>query len=116
MTGTNPFEKAHELAQAIRQSPTYGRYLAAKREIDKHPDYKDKILKIRGRQMELNRAQILGEELPLDSVTELSRELANLKQYAEIAEFFEAETRYINLFQRVQRLIEEDLEIDLLDQ
>ncbi len=115
MTEPNPLKKAHELAQSIKESLAYGRYLQAKEEIDKHPDYKNLILKVRSRQMELNRAHILGEELPADSMSELSEELASLRQYAEIAEFFDAETRYINLFQAVQRIIENELGLELKD-
>ncbi|MGI6435166.1 MAG: YlbF family regulator [Syntrophomonadaceae bacterium] len=115
MADSNPFDKAHELARSIRQSPAYERYLCAKREIDKHPDYKDKILKVRSRQMELNRAHILGEELPADSVAELSQELSALKQHEEIAEFFEAETCYINMFQDIQNIIQSALDADLRD-
>lgn len=115
MADSNPFDKAHELARSIRQSPAYERYLHAKREIDKHPDCKDKILKVRSRQMELNRAHILGEELPADSMAELSRELSALNQYAEIAEFFAAETAYINMFQYIQNIIQDALDVDLKD-
>lgn len=115
MADSNPFDKAHELARAIKQSQAYERYLSAKREVDKYPDYKEKILKIRSQQMELNRAHILGEELPADSMAQLSQELSALNQYAEIAEFFEAETYFINMFRDIQNIVQNALDADLKD-
>lgn len=112
---SNPFDKAHELARSIKQSQAFQRYLAAKRVVDQHPDYKDKILRVRGKQMELNRAHIMGQQLPADLISELSQELAALRQYAEINEFFDSESHFINLFQDIQNIIQSSLDADLKD-
>ncbi|HCF49164.1 MAG TPA: hypothetical protein DER60_02710 [Syntrophomonas sp.] len=115
MTEINPFDKAHELARSIKQCRAFKHYLAAKQAIDQHPDYKDKILKVRARQMEVNRAHILGEELPAELLSELSQELAALNQYPEIAEFFAAETHFINMFHDIQNIINGALDAELKD-
>ena len=60
MTEASPFDKACELAQAIKQSQAFQRYLAAKQLLDRHPEYKQKVLKVRSVQMEVNRAHVLG--------------------------------------------------------
>lgn len=115
MTEVNPFDKARELAQSIKQSQAFKRYLAAKQVLDRHPDYKQKILKVRTVQMEVNRAHVLGTELPADLLSELSQQLAEANQYHEIAEFFAAETDYVNMFQEIQNIINSALDADLKD-
>jgi cell fate (sporulation/competence/biofilm development) regulator YlbF (YheA/YmcA/DUF963 family) len=115
MALSNPHDKAHELARSIKESPAFQRYLAAKRVVDQNPAYKDKILRVRGRQMELNRAHILGQELPADLMSELSQQLAEVRQYAEINDFFDAESHFINLFQDIQSIIQNALDADLKD-
>lgn len=112
---SNPYDKAHELARSIKQSQAFQRYLAAKLAVDQHPDYKDKILRVRGKQMELNRAHIMGQQLPADLMSELSQELAALREYAEINEFFDSESYFINLFQDIQNIIQSALDADLKD-
>ena len=113
MTEVNPFDKAHELAQSIKQSQVFKRYLAAKQVLDQNPEYKQKRLKVRSVQMELNRAHVLGAELPADLLSELSQQLAEANQYPEIAEFFAAETDYIKIFQEIQNIINSALDADL---
>ena len=87
MTEASPFDKACELAQAIKQSQAFQRYLAAKQLLDRHPEYKQKRLKVRSVQMEVNRAHCWGAA-SADLLSELSQQLAEANQYPEIAEFF----------------------------
>lgn len=113
MTHYNPYDKAHELAKALVQCDVYGRYVNAKRNVEKYPEFKEKILRVRGRQMEINRAHILGEELPVEFITELTQELNELNKNAEIAEFFEAETQFIRMFTDIQEIIQKALDYEL---
>ncbi len=110
---SNPYDKAHELARSIQESQVFQRYLAAQRVVDQNPDHKDKILRMRGKQMELNRAQILGQGLPPDIMSELSQQLAEMRQYPEMNEFLEAETHFFNLFQDIQNIIQKALDGEL---
>jgi len=108
---TNPYDKAHELARAITNSEVYTRYVAAKLAVEKNPDYQEKILKVRNQQMELNRAQMLGEEVNSDSVLELSQMFAKANQVEEIAEFFNAEGAFIQLFNDMMEIIQKAVEV-----
>ncbi len=101
----NPYDKAYELARAITDSDVYLDYIAAKERIEKHPEYKEKIYNLRNRQMELNKLKLLGEEMAGDSVNEITLEFAKLNQINEIAEFFNAEGCFIQLFNDLQEII-----------
>ena len=113
MSKTNPYDKAHELARAIKESDIFRNYMKAKEQIDKKPEYKEKILQIREKQMEINRAQVLGEELAAGLIQNLTLEFAKLNQYREIASFFEAEARFIQMFNDVQEIIQKSVQEDL---
>ncbi len=107
----NPYDKAHELARAVTGSEIYKRYVAAKLAIEKNPEYQEKILKIRDQQMEFNRAQMLGQEVNSDSVLELSQMFAKANQIKEIAEFFNAEGAFIQMFNDMMEIIQNAVEV-----
>ena len=107
----NPYDKAHELARTVTSSEVYKRYVAAKSAVEKIPEYQEKILEIRNQQMEFNRAQMLGEEVNSDSVLELSQMFAKANQIKEIAEFFNAEGAFIQMFNDMMEIIQNAVEV-----
>lgn len=111
----NPYDKAHELARAIKDSEIFRSYIEAKGQIEKNPEYKERILQIREKQMEINRAQVLGEEPAAGLIQNLTLEFAKLNQHREIASFFEAEARFIQMFDDVQEIIQKSMQDDLGD-
>lgn len=111
----NPYDKAHELARAIRDSEVYLNYLEAKRSVERSSDYKGKIYSIREKQMEVNRAQFMGDEPSPEMVQELALEFAKLNQHEEIAVFFETEARFLKMFNEIQEIIQKALQQDLVE-
>ncbi len=109
----NPYDKAHELARAIKDSDIFRSYMAARDEIEAIPEYKEKIFQLREKQMEINRAQVLGQEPSSHLMQELTLEFAKLNQQKEIASFFEAEARFIQMFNDVQEIIQKSIKDDL---
>ena len=107
----NSYDKAHELARAITDSEVYNRYVNAKSAIEKNPEYQEMIINIRNQQMELNRAQILGQEVDSDSALELSQMFAKANQIEVIAEFFNAEGSFIQMFNDLMEIIQKAVEI-----
>lgn len=109
----NPYDKAHELARAIRESQVYLDYLKAKRSVEVSSEYKEKIYAIREKQMEVNQAHLTGNEPSSELVQELAMEFAKLNQYPEIAVFFESEARFLKMFNELQEIIQKALQQDL---
>ena len=109
----NPYDKAHELARAIKESDIFRSYIAAKNELEEKPEYKEKIYKLREKQIEINRAQVLGEEPAPQLMQELTLEFAKLNQKKEIASFFEAEGKFMQMFNDVQEIIQKSIKDDL---
>ncbi len=107
----NPYDKAHELARAITDSEVYKRYVAAKLAVEQKPEYQEKILQIRNQQMMFNRAQMMGQEVDNDSVLELSQMFAKANQIKEMAEFFNAEGAFIQMFNDMMEIIQNAVEV-----
>ncbi len=110
MTGkNNPYDKARELADAIKDSEIFRNYMEAKYQIEKKPEYKEKILQLREKQAEINRARVLGEEPAPALMQSLTLEFAKLNQHREIASFLEAEVGFIQMFNDVQEIIQNSM-------
>lgn len=108
---TNPYDKAHELARAITNHEVYKRYVTAKAGVENNPGYQEMIARIRNQQLEVNRAQILGQEVDSNTVMELSRLFAEANQIGEIAEFFTAESSFIQMFNDVLEIIQKAVQV-----
>ncbi|MGI6453405.1 MAG: YlbF family regulator [Syntrophomonadaceae bacterium] len=112
-TIANPYDKAHELARSIINSSIYANYIQAKERVEKQPEYREKIFNFREKQMRVNRAELLGEELPETLVHELSVEFAKLNRTKEIADFFQAEQSFIRMFSDIQEILHKSLQVGL---
>jgi len=108
----NPYDKAHELVRAIQESDIYHDYIKAKHLVEEKPEYKEKILNFREKQMKLNHAQVFGEEVAEETIKEISLEYAKLNQVEEIARFMNAESQFIQMFNDIQKIIHDSLQVD----
>jgi len=111
----NPYDRAHELARAIKDSETYQGYIIAQKELDKSPEAKEKVRQFRALQMEVNQAQILGQNLPDDKVQQLTIEYAKLNRDKAIADFFNAEGIFMQMFTDIQQIIQKSLESGFIE-
>lgn len=111
----NTYDLAHELARSIKDSETYKGYIMAQRELDKSPEAKEKVRQFRALQMEVNQAQILGQNLPDDKVQELTIEYAKLNRDKTIADFFSAEGMFMQMFTDIQQIIQKSLESGFIE-
>jgi cell fate (sporulation/competence/biofilm development) regulator YlbF (YheA/YmcA/DUF963 family) len=110
MDNTNPYDKAHELARAIVNHEVYLRYVEAKNDIEKQPDIKDRIINLRSKQMEINQAQMLGNNIPEEKVRGTALEYAQMSRNKTIARFFEAEAQFAQMFADIQEILQKAIE------
>lgn len=115
MAGSNPYDKAHELARAITDSEAYRRYAAAWTEISQNPEAKERVRQFRAMQMEVNQARILGQSLPDEKIRQVTLEYARLNREKDIAEFLNAEGMFIQMFTDIQQIIQKSVESALQD-
>ncbi|HQA08510.1 MAG TPA: YlbF family regulator [Syntrophomonadaceae bacterium] len=106
----NPYDKAHELARSILNHETFKNYVQAKNNLEQKPDCRDKVLEFRNRQLAFNRAQITGGKIAEEEVRQLSVDFAKLNQEKDIAAFFDAEAKFIQMFNDIQEIIRQPLD------
>jgi len=112
LTYNNPYDKAHELARAIRDSESYQRYVMAQRNLEQNIEALERIRQFRSLQMEVNQAHLLGQTLANEKVSQVAQEYAKLNQDKLIAEFFTTESKFIEMFTDIQKIIQKSLESD----
>ncbi|PKM78686.1 MAG: hypothetical protein CVU90_01425 [Firmicutes bacterium HGW-Firmicutes-15] len=110
MLNQNPYDKAHELARAIKDSEAFQRYVLVQKQLEQNPEAQEKIRQFRTQQMEINQAQILGQALDDEKVTQLTVEYAKLNMNKMIAEFFNAEGMFVQMFTDIQEIIQKSME------
>ena len=110
MNSVNPYDKAHELSRAMVKSDVYRRYVVAKKEVAKNSEAEQRVLVFRKLQMEVNQAQMLGQEVTELKITHLSLEFARLNQDQVIGEFLNAEGLFIQMFTDIQQIIQRAIE------
>jgi len=101
----NPYDKAHELARSILNHEAFKNYVQAKNNLEQKPDCREKLLAFRNRQLAINRAHITGEKIAEEEIRQMSAEYAKLNQDQDIAAFFEAEAKFIQMFNDIQEII-----------
>jgi len=110
MMNDNPYDKAHELARAIKNSETYQHYLGAKKQLQQYPEMEEKMGHFRSLQMEINQAHILNQEIPNDKVAQAALQYAELNRNKIIAEFLNAEGLFVQMFTDIQQIIQKNIE------
>lgn len=110
---SNPYDKAHELARALKLSENYQHYVKAKNLLSLQA--REDIVNFRNLQMKLNQAEMLGQKVEEAQIMELSREYARLNQEPLIADFFSAEGMFVQMFTDIQEIIQKALEEGLQD-
>lgn len=115
MLNGNPYDKAHELARAIKDSEAYQRYALAQQQLSHDTAAMERVRTFRSLQMEVNRAQILGQELPRDKASQVAVEYAKLNQDDNIAEFLNAEGMFMQMFTDIQQIIQKSIESGFLE-
>jgi cell fate (sporulation/competence/biofilm development) regulator YlbF (YheA/YmcA/DUF963 family) len=110
MVISNPYDKAHELARSITDSQIFQDYVIAKKAPDENLELKEKVLKLREMQMEMNKAQILGEDFPGEKVKEVTLEFARLNQEKAAQQYFIIESKFVQMFTDVQEIIQKAIE------
>ncbi|MGI5920809.1 MAG: YlbF family regulator [Syntrophomonadaceae bacterium] len=113
MTSLNPYDQAYALARSITESEVYNKYVEAKKVLDSNPDTKERVLKLREQQMEINKAQALGENPSGDKVREVTLEFARLNREEIAEQFFSAEASFVRMFADIQEIIQKEIEKDL---
>lgn len=106
----NPYDKAHELARSIRESDAYQRYVVASERLHAEPESEQRMKSFRELQMELNQAQLAGQEISETKATHLSLSFGKLREDPITAEFMEAEEMFFRIYSDIHSILQKAVE------
>lgn len=90
----NPYDKARELASAIRESDEYRAYMAAKEKAQENPELVNALNDYQEKQFELQKKQVIGEEIGPDIMAQMQNLYQILARDPVAAEYLNAQIRF----------------------
>ena len=110
----NPYDAAHMLAKALRESSEYRNFRDAQEALKSEASAKEMLLDFRKQQLELQRQKLAGLELAPEQEEKLEKLYQIISMNLTVKRFMEAEYRFGVLMQDIQKIIAE-LTADLFD-
>ncbi|MDR1778753.1 MAG: YlbF family regulator [Clostridiales Family XIII bacterium] len=108
----NIHDMARELAEAIRRSEVYTSYIEAKNKASENPELTDALNDFREKQYDLQRKQMLGEELGPEVLSQMQSLGQILMRDPVAAAFLQAEVRFTLLVNDVYAILGEALKTE----
>jgi len=109
---SNVYDQAHQLARALARSPEYLEYKKVKEKLEANPENKKLMMDFRAKQMELQKAVLLGHKVDEAKQKQLHKMQEILTLNPAIAEFLQAEFRFSTMMMEVQKIIGEAVGLD----
>lgn len=101
----NPYDKAHELARALRESQEFQALAERKRRVDADPAAKKMLDDFRHRQWELETRRIMGEEITEGDVEQVKRLQDVITTNTLAREYLEAEYRFGIVYSDIHKIL-----------
>ncbi len=101
------YEKAHELAELIAQSDEYQRFKKAKNLLEEEQNNIQMLHDFRRKHLEIQMAQISGEEVDEDYVKQVDKLYELLSMNSRVNEYLNAEYRLSKMMGDIQKIIGE---------
>lgn len=109
----NVYDQAHNLATAIKESEEFKQYDAQKKIIDANPQLKESISDFMRRQMELQMAQMTGQEIGPEVMQQLQQLSAVLMQDPSAAQYLQCQMRFSMMMADVYKIVGEVADLDM---
>jgi cell fate (sporulation/competence/biofilm development) regulator YlbF (YheA/YmcA/DUF963 family) len=90
----NPYDKARELAAAIRESAEYKDYMMAKAKAQENPELVSVLNDYQEKQFELQKMQLVGEELGPEVMAQMQNLFQIISRDPAAAEYLNAQIRF----------------------
>ncbi|GIP20924.1 YlbF family regulator [Paenibacillus sp. J22TS3] len=106
----NIYDKAHDLAKAMKDSPEVQEIMAAVKLIDADPQSKEMLDNFRTRQNELQQRMMSGDMPSPEEMEQMEKQFEVLSLNLNIRRLFEAEQRLSVIIQDVNKIIADSLQ------
>ncbi len=106
----NPYDHAHALAKAIRESDGFRAMKMAKQKIDPDDQAKKMLLDFHMKQFEYERKRLMNEEPSQEDQEDLQKLYEILQLHTAVRDYLQAEYQLGTLMQDVQKILTDALE------
>lgn len=103
----NPYDAAHILAKALRESPEFKGYGEAQELLAKDSAAREMLLDFRKEQFRLQRQKLAGLEVAPEQLEKLDKLFEVLNLNLTVKRFLDAEFRFSRLLGDIQKIINE---------
>lgn len=107
------YDKAHELAKALADSPEYKALKIAKTKVDDNPRAKEMLADFKKKQFEVQTLQMTGQKLDESKMNQIQNLYQIVSSNPDIAEYLNAEIVFSRIFSDIYKIIGDAVEIDL---
>lgn len=105
------YDRAHELARALKGSDEYQSYLRAKERIKSDEPAKKMLADLRAKQWQVQAAQLAGKEAPPDLVSQVEKLYEIVSYHPGLKDLLQAEYRLGKMLADVQKIIAESVDL-----
>jgi cell fate (sporulation/competence/biofilm development) regulator YlbF (YheA/YmcA/DUF963 family) len=103
------YDKAHELANALKFSPEYRQFKEAKEKATRNPDAEKILNDFHLKQLEIQTMQMMQQE----KMREYEKMGELLSMYPSLRDYLQAEFRLMQIMTDIQKILAQALEIEL---
>lgn len=107
----NVYEQAHSLAAAIRESEEFKQYEQQKKVIEANPQLNDSIKDLMAKQVEMQAAQMTGQQIPPETFQRIQQLSAILMQDPSAAQYLQCQMRFSMMMADVYKIIGETADL-----
>lgn len=108
----NVYDKAHELARALKTAPEVIEYKAAMEKINSNPNNKKMVEDFRKKQFELYSQQLKGIEPSKEQVDSLNNLFNIISLNSEVRNYLESEMKFSRLWEDILKILGDAVDID----
>ena len=109
----NVYDQAHGLAAAIKASEEFKQYEQHKKVIEANPQLNDSIKDLMKKQMEMQAAQIMGQEVNSEAFQQIQQLSAILMQDPAAAQYLQCQMRFSMMMADVYKIIGEAADLGM---
>lgn len=107
----NVYDQAHSLATAIKESEEYKQYEAQKKIVEANPQLDETIKDFMRQQIEMQAAQMMGQEMDGERIQKMQQLSAILMQDPAAAQYLQCQMRFSMMMADVYKIIGETADL-----
>jgi len=107
------YDKAHELARAIKSSQEYRQFAEAKEKVGQNPENIKILQDFHLKQLEIQTMQMMGKEIPPEKMQEYEKMGEILSYHPSVREYLQAEFRLAQVMADIQKILAEAVDLEL---